>query len=125
MTDDVAVAIILLLTYVAGLFFSRYLYKLNIITLGDFYRMRYNRTVEVITSLCIVGSYLGWVAAQIKALGLDNGAWRVTPEGEFCGKWTKLRNGAESCAPVVDLGGGTYQWGNSKFRILSGNPRSL
>ena len=54
----------------AGLFFSTYLYKLNIITLGDFYRMRYNRTVEVITTICIVLSYLGWVAAQIKALGL-------------------------------------------------------
>ncbi|MCK9389607.1 MAG: sodium:solute symporter family protein [Sulfuritalea sp.] len=54
----------------AGILFSRYLYKLNIITLGDFYRMRYNRTVEVLTTLCIVVSYLGWVAAQIKALGL-------------------------------------------------------
>jgi Na+/proline symporter len=54
----------------AGILFSRYLYKLNIITLGDFYRMRYNRTVEVITTICIVISYLGWVAAQIKALGL-------------------------------------------------------
>ena len=54
----------------AGIFFSRYLYKLNIITLGDYYRMRYNRSVEVITTLCIVASYLGWVSAQIKALGL-------------------------------------------------------
>lgn len=54
----------------AGILFSRYLYKLNIITLGDFYRMRFNRTVEVITTICIVISYLGWVAAQIKALGL-------------------------------------------------------
>jgi len=54
----------------AGILFSRYLYRLNIITLGDFYHLRYNRTVEVITTLCIVISYLGWVAAQIKALGL-------------------------------------------------------
>ena len=54
----------------AGILFSRYLYKLNIITLGDFYRMRYNRAVEVLTTICIVASYLGWVAAQIKALGL-------------------------------------------------------
>ena len=54
----------------AGILFSRYLYKLNIITLGDFYRMRFNRSVEVITTICIVISYLGWVAAQIKALGL-------------------------------------------------------
>lgn len=54
----------------SGILFSRYLYRLNIITLGDFYRMRFNRTVEVVTTLCIVVSYLGWVAAQIKALGL-------------------------------------------------------
>ena len=54
----------------AGIFFSTQLYKLNILTLGDFYRMRYNRTVEIITTICIVLSYLGWVAAQIKALGL-------------------------------------------------------
>jgi SSS family transporter len=54
----------------AGFFFATRLYPLNLLTVGDFYRMRYNRTVEVITSLCIVGSYLGWVAAQIKALGL-------------------------------------------------------
>ncbi|MBU1362692.1 MAG: sodium:solute symporter family protein [Gammaproteobacteria bacterium] len=54
----------------AGILFSRYLYKLNIITLGDFYRLRYNRTVEILTTLCIVVSYLGWVAAQTKALGL-------------------------------------------------------
>jgi solute:Na+ symporter, SSS family len=46
------------------------LYRLNILTLGDYYRMRYNRTVEVLTTLAIVISYLGWVSAQIKALGL-------------------------------------------------------
>jgi Na+/proline symporter len=55
---------------IAGFFFSTQLYKLNILTLGDFYRMRYNRTVEVLTTIAIVVSYLGWVAAQIKALGL-------------------------------------------------------
>jgi SSS family transporter len=54
----------------AGIVFSRYLYKLNIITLGDFYRMRYNRSAEILTTICIIVSYLGWVAAQIKALGL-------------------------------------------------------
>ena len=57
--------------------------------------------------------------------GLDSGVWRVTPEGEFCGKWTRLRNGVEVCAPVIDLGGGLYQWGNSKFRVLLGNPKGL
>ena len=54
----------------AGFFFATQLYRLNILTLGDYYRLRYNRTVEVLTTLCIVVSYLGWVSAQIKALGL-------------------------------------------------------
>ncbi len=40
------------------------------LTLGDYFRLRYNRTVEVLTTLCIVVAYLGWVSAQIKALGL-------------------------------------------------------
>ena len=60
-----------------------------------------------------------------RALGPDRGEWRVTPEGEFCGKWKKLRQGAESCAPVLDLGGGIYQWGSAKFRVLLGNPKGL
>jgi Na+/pantothenate symporter len=55
---------------IAGFFFANKLYKLNILTLGDYFRLRYNRTVEVLTTLCIVSSYLGWVSAQIKALGL-------------------------------------------------------
>jgi len=55
---------------IAGIIFGTRLYKLNVLTLGDFFRMRYNRTVEVLTTLCICAAYLGWVAAQIKALGL-------------------------------------------------------
>ena len=54
----------------AGLFFASKLYRMNLLTIGDYYRLRYNRTVEMITTLCIVASYLGWVSAQIKALGL-------------------------------------------------------
>ncbi len=53
-----------------GLFFARPLYKMNLLTLGDFYRVRYGRTVEVLCSVAIVVSYLGWVSAQITALGL-------------------------------------------------------
>ena len=53
-----------------GLFFARPLYRMNLLTIGDFYRARYNRAVELATSICIVISYLGWVSAQITALGL-------------------------------------------------------
>lgn len=69
---------------IAGFFFAAFLYKLNIITLGDYYRMRYNRTVEVLTTLCIVISYLGWVSAQIKALGL---VFFVVTKGAISQEW--------------------------------------
>ncbi len=54
----------------AGLFFAPRFYRMNLLTVGDFYRLKYNRTVEVLCALCIVASYLGWVAAQFKVLGL-------------------------------------------------------
>ena len=53
-----------------GLFFARRLYRMNLLTIGDYYKQRYNRPVEVMVSLCIVISYLGWVSAQITAMGL-------------------------------------------------------
>ena len=53
-----------------GMFFARKLYRMNLLTIGDYYKQRYNRTVEIIVSLCIVSSYLGWVSAQITAMGL-------------------------------------------------------
>ena len=53
-----------------GLFFARPLYRMKLLTIGDFYRKKYGRAVEAAATLCIVASYLGWVAAQIAALGL-------------------------------------------------------
>jgi SSS family transporter len=53
-----------------GLFFAARLYRMDLLTIGDYYRVRYNPTVELLTSLAIVASYLGWVSAQIVALGL-------------------------------------------------------
>ena len=53
-----------------GLFFAYRLYQKNLITLGDYYRLRFGRTIEVLCSIIIMFSYLGWVAAQVTALGL-------------------------------------------------------
>ncbi len=53
-----------------GMFFAKKLYRMNLLTIGDYYRNRFGRKVEVLVTMCIVISYLGWVAAQIKALGL-------------------------------------------------------
>ncbi|WP_284620331.1 sodium:solute symporter family protein [Aquabacterium humicola] len=66
-----------------GLFFAMRLYKQNLLTIGDFYRKRFGKGIEVFCSAAIILSYLGWVAAQITALGLvfsvlTNGAMSET-----------------------------------------------
>ncbi|PKV76209.1 sodium:solute symporter family protein [Pontibacter ramchanderi] len=53
-----------------GLFFARKLYRLNLLTIGDYYRVRYNRTTEQIAAFFMVISYFGWIAAQLVALGI-------------------------------------------------------
>ena len=53
-----------------GVFFASKLYKLNLLTIGDYYRQRYGKGIEIFCSVAIIFSYLGWVAAQITALGL-------------------------------------------------------
>ena len=63
-----------------GLFFARPLYRMNLLTIGDYYRAKYGPVVEDLTSICIVLSYLGWVAAQITALGL---VFNVVSGGEM------------------------------------------
>lgn len=68
----------------AGLFFAPKLYRMGLLTIGDYYRIRYGRTVEVITSIAIVISYLGWVAAQIKALGL---VFNIVTNGAISNEW--------------------------------------
>jgi Na+/proline symporter len=70
-----------------GLFFAAPLYRMNLLTIGDFYRKRFGRTAETLTSIAIIISYLGWVGAQITALGL---VFNVVSNGEIsrlAGMW--------------------------------------
>ncbi len=53
-----------------GMFFAAKLYRMNLLTISDYYRKRYGSAVEIICSLIIMLSYLGWVSAQVTALGL-------------------------------------------------------
>ena len=52
-----------------GLFFAAKLYRMNLLTISDYYRERYGRSVEIMCSIIMI-SYLGWVSAQVTALGL-------------------------------------------------------
>jgi len=53
-----------------GIFFAAKLYRMNLLTICDYYRERYGRRVELACSIIIMLSYLGWVSAQVTALGL-------------------------------------------------------
>ncbi|MET4577879.1 sodium:solute symporter family protein [Ottowia thiooxydans] len=53
-----------------GIFFAARLYRMNLLTISDYYRERYGRVIELVCSLFIMVSYLGWVSAQVTALGL-------------------------------------------------------
>ncbi|HEY1102079.1 MAG TPA: sodium:solute symporter family protein [Burkholderiaceae bacterium] len=53
-----------------GLFFASRLYRMSLLTISDYYRERYGRGIEIVCSLIIILSYLGWVSAQVTALGL-------------------------------------------------------
>lgn len=53
-----------------GLFFARPLYRMNLLTFGDFYRVKYNRSTEIIAGIFLIVSYFGWIAAQMVALGV-------------------------------------------------------
>ena len=51
-------------------FFARTFYRMDLLTIGDFYHYRYGKLVEVVTSLAITISYIGWTSAQMTALGI-------------------------------------------------------
>ena len=53
-----------------GLFFARPLYRMNILTFNDFFRLRFSRRTELITAIIIVPSYFGWIAAQLVAMAV-------------------------------------------------------
>ncbi len=53
-----------------GLFFTRKLYRMNLMTLGDFFEMRFGKRTELITSIFLAPPYAGYIAAQLVAMGL-------------------------------------------------------
>jgi len=51
-------------------FFARTFYRMELLTIGDYYHKRYGKVVEILCSLGIAASYFGWTSAQLSALGL-------------------------------------------------------
>lgn len=84
-----------------GLFFAVPLYRMRLLTIGDYYKLRYGRAVEIATSICVVISYLGWVAAQLTALGL---VFNVVSDGAIS-RETGMFIGAGSILLYTLIGG--------------------
>lgn len=53
---------------IAGFLIAGPMWRLKLLTLGDFFRLKYSRSAELLASLILVPSYFGWVAAQFLAL---------------------------------------------------------
>ncbi|TRZ42433.1 sodium:solute symporter family protein [Robertkochia solimangrovi] len=54
--------------YIVGQFYAKKLYRMNIVTINDFFRIRFNKKLETASSLIMVFSYPHWIAAQFVAL---------------------------------------------------------
>jgi hypothetical protein len=92
---------------------------MNLLTIGDFYRKRYGKSVEVLTSLAIAASYVGWTSAQLTAIGLMT---NVLTHGEV-----SIDTGhSDRCSGVVliyTVWGGMISGG--LYRPVSSPPSSL
>src|SRR5690606_17807677 len=53
---------------IAGLFFAGPLWRLNIYTISDFYRIRFGKKTEQLSVMLTVPAYAGWIAVQFLAL---------------------------------------------------------
>src|SRR5688572_21021409 len=53
-----------------GVFFARKLYNMNLLTLGDYFEVRYGKRTELIASVFLAPPYVGYIAAQLVAMGL-------------------------------------------------------
>jgi solute:Na+ symporter, SSS family len=53
-----------------GMFYVRRLYNMNLLTLGDFFKVKYGKTTELVASVFLAPPYVGYIAAQLVAMGL-------------------------------------------------------
>ncbi|NRA46973.1 MAG: sodium:solute symporter family protein [Oligoflexales bacterium] len=53
-----------------GLFIARPIYKMNVVTIVDFYRIQFGKKFEFISAILMILSYIGWIAAQFLAMAI-------------------------------------------------------
>jgi Na+/proline symporter len=63
--DPIGISLCLLIT---GLFIAGPMWRMNVLTIPDFFRLRYGKAAEILCAIILVPSYFGWIAAQFVAL---------------------------------------------------------
>lgn len=53
---------------IAGLFFARPLWQLQILTVPDLFALKFGKTAELVSAILLIPGYFGWIAVQITAL---------------------------------------------------------
>jgi SSS family solute:Na+ symporter len=56
--------------FLFGMFYVRKLYNMNLLTLGDFFKVKFGKKTEVVASLFLAIPYVGYIAAQLVAMAL-------------------------------------------------------
>jgi SSS family solute:Na+ symporter len=56
--------------FLFGSFFVRKLYNMQLLTLGDYFKLRYGKRIELLASIFLAPPYVGYIAAQLVAMGL-------------------------------------------------------
>ena len=69
--------------FLVGAFFARPLYRLNITTFSDYFRIRFGRSAELLSALMVIPSYFSWIAAQLVAIGIVLSVVTDVPR-EYC-----------------------------------------
>ncbi|PIQ28520.1 sodium:solute symporter [bacterium (Candidatus Blackallbacteria) CG17_big_fil_post_rev_8_21_14_2_50_48_46] len=67
----------------AGLFFAKPLWDLQLLTFSDFYRLKFGPKAEMVTVLLTVPTYVGWIAVQLIALSQILSTFFPLPSGLF------------------------------------------
>lgn len=67
----------------AGLFFAKPLWDMQLLTYSDFYRVKFGPKAEMVTVLLTIPSYVGWIAVQMIALAQILSVFFPLPMGVF------------------------------------------
>jgi solute:Na+ symporter, SSS family len=56
--------------FLIAIFFVKPLYRLNILTFSDYFRLRFDKSSEILSAVLMIPSYFTWISAQLVAMAV-------------------------------------------------------